>query len=831
MRTRFRELLLLALVCALISAEPIKKTTVKTTTENDFYDDYEDDKILFSEDKPCPRNCICTVSQGYRIAKCNRLELEVQKFGDDVSDLVIENARFPIELEDFIFKRLGLSKVSTIKIVNTTISSVSPKAFHGLNELYAVYLSGNNLRTLHPETFAKNKKLLMLTLSNNPLKFPAIDSDDYFLNSSSVQELYISNCNMQYIPKNSFIKTPTLMYLNVAGNNIYDIDQDAFKTLLDLEELDLGDNNLKSLPNDIFSKNSELATLHLTKNPIDTVYGLQATDLLTLNAGQTNIILVGPSMFNGMKYIASLNLSSNGIEKIHNQAFHKLGDLNYLDLSNNDLDFISNILIKKNNELEVFKIANNPNLKHLPENGFECGSEQFDVNQFDIYLFDASNCGLEEMYDNSLSTFTALSQINLSGNNIKSLSPKVLSYCPKLIEINLANNLLTTLDSKVFENNKELGKLNLQGNPIKALSIELFVSNRVLKWLDVSHCELTSLWENTKNKDSALLHNLNFLNISHNRINEVKQTEVETLEKLSTLDVSGNPLVCNREFENLMTWVNNKTILPTSNTVAIANLVKDNTYETDTYSWDSLSKKICGSVIKLPPPLPVVSDEEIWERIDKDEAGNFDLKDTLDDGKLLENPGFNIDEIKKIGDDSDDDNAEEEDDDDDDDDADYDDDMDLKVKLIEKPKKPIQFNENIDINVKLLDKLDELDENEYVPASVMNMDHGRYDYLWPIVIALLVAILLMVVIAKVVMVVFRRNRQVRYNSAIIAAMTQQARTKKDCGLIYQTLSEDLTGPATPKFQRYQPIPTVTVDSAATYESSPFHHKNVVPEAV
>lgn len=834
MRTRFREFILLVLVSALVAAETTNKT--KKTNDNDFYEDYEeDDKILFHEDKPCPRDCICAVSQGYRIANCNRLEVGTQKFGDDVSDLVIENAdpRFPIDLDDFIFKKLGLHKISTIKIVNSTIGYVSPKAFHGLTELYAVNLSGNKLRSLHPETFANNKKLLLLTLANNPLKFPARGSEDYFLNATSVQELDVSYCNMKYITKNTFKNMVALMYLNVAGNNLYDIDPEAFKNILDLEELDLGDNNLKTLPNDIFSENSELVTLHIPKNPIETVYGLQVSDLLTLNAGQTNIILIGPSMFNGMKYIANLNLSSNGIEKIHNQAFHKLVDLNYLDLSSNNLHFISNVLIKENIELEIVKISNNPHLKHLPENGFECAAEQFN-----IYRFDASNCGLEEIYDNSLSTFTALSQIILSDNNIKYISPKVFSFSPKLVEINLANNLLTTLDSKTFAKNKELGKLNLQGNPIKALSVELFISNPVLKWLDVSHCELTSLWENSKNKDKALLQNLNYLNISHNRINEVKIIEINTLSKLETLDINNNPLVCNREFENLMTWVNNNTIFPTTSAVSIANLARDAKGETSTYSWEFLTNKICGSkhISPAPPSIPAVSDEEIWERINKDEAGNFDLKDTLDDAKIAADTNtFNIDQIKKIDDysDNEDDNGDV-DDEDDDEDADYDEDMDLKVKLIEKPKKPAPLppvlKENVEIDVKLLDedKFSDREEEDYAHASVMDVEHGRYDYLWPILIAILVAILLMILAVKIVLFFCMRNRQMRYNSAIIAAMTQSGLSKNDCGLVYQPLSEDVGGPATPRLHRYQPL---SVSLTHTYETTPFHHKNVVPEAV
>lgn len=872
MGERSRELFLLLAVCALALSESVNKVADGNKKEDvdnflfqyDDFDAADDQEVLYNENRPCPRDCICTVSQGYRTAKCDRLEIGTQKFGDDITDLVIENAdpRFPIQLTDFIFKKLGLHQITTVKIVNSSIDFVAPNAFYGLPNLYAVNLSNDRLKVLHPETFAHNKKLVLLTLAHNPLKFPAPESQDYFLNTSSIQELDISYCNMKYIAANTFTNMPGVMYLNLAGNHLSSMDPNTFKKLLDLEELDLSDNDLKPLPDDIFSENNELATLHISRNPMDTVYGLQISDLLTLNAGQTNIRFVGPSMFNGMTYIANLNLSGNHIEKIHNQAFHKLVELNYLDLSYNDLDFISNILIKENIELDIFKISNNPKLKKLPAEGFECS-----VDQFNIYLFDASHCGLEEIYDNSLRTFSALSVLNLSNNEIKSIGTKVFTMCPKLVEINLSYNHLTTLDPKVFEKNNELGKLYLQGNPLKVLNAEVFVHTPMITYLDMSHAELTSLWKADKNRSPTLLSNLTFLNVSHNRITEIKQTELDHLNKLNALDISNNPLACSHDFENLMTWLSKRKVSPNSSgSSSIANLGKD-AKEDDfgTYSWEFLTRKTCGSAAVVHPvePLPSVSDEEIWERIDTDSEGNFDLKNTLDDndGKVAapKNDIFldndMIDDQAKDGDDGDDDDDaaddDDEEDDEDDDDAseDYDgdeDDVDLKVKLIEKNNtKPLpQINDitplpidDVQINIKLLEKEISKDVSTatlYLSASTeTEEEHGHYGYLWPVSIAILGALLLLLVIAKVVMLACtKRPKQVRYNSAILAA-SQLGRTKKDCGLVYQQLTEDLVGPTTPKLNRYTPLHSVTVNASnvQSYESSPFHHSNIVPEAV
>ncbi|XP_059048038.1 leucine-rich repeat-containing G-protein coupled receptor 5 [Achroia grisella] len=867
MGARSRELILLLAVCALALGDSVNKTAAgnKKIESDDFIEQYEDydagqeQEVLFNEDKPCPRDCLCTVSQGYRIAKCNRLEIGTQKFGNDITDLVVENAEYPIVLTEQIFKNLGLHQVATIKIVNSTIESVDPGAFRGLEELYALTLSNNQLKRLHPNTFVENKKLLLLTLSSNPLKLPPTGSTDYFLNASTVQELILSNCNIQYISANTFQSMPGLMYLDLSKNQLSGMDADTFKKLLDLEEIDLSDNIIKSLPDYIFSENTELATLHIDRNPIDSVYGLLMSELLTLTAGQTNMKFIGPSMFNGMKYIANLNLSGNNIEKIHNQAFHKLVELNYLDLSYNNLTFISNVLIKENIELDVFKISNNPKLKQLPKDGFNCSADQFN-----IYAFDASNCGLEEIHNNSLMTFTALTTVNLSGNKIQSLSNKVFSFCPKLVEINLAYNMLWFLDVKIFQNNEELSKLYLQGNPLKVLSAEVFVKTPSLTLLDISNADLTTLWKEDKNLPKELLSNLNFLNISHNRISELKESEIVSFEKLRTLDVTNNPLTCSHEFENLMIWLSKHNVSPSSNKASVANLGDANDKDDDTtYSWEFLSRKTCSNAnfLHAVEPLPAISDEEIWERINKDDVDDFDLKNSLGDISLAEDETKNKLSADKNIDDEDVNNN---DDDDDEDDADEDDgdedtdgdeegdenseeeydDVDIKVKLFEKEstvkptlsKAAIETTEKekIKINIKLLenDVYDDLAPETYKQASVIN-DHGHYDYLWPMLISILCVLILLIVIAKVVMVLCKkRTKQMRYNSAIIAAMTQPGRTKKDCGLVYQQLSEDLTGPATPKLNRYAPLHNVTVNASnMSYESSPFHHSNIVPEAV
>lgn len=794
------------------------------------YDDDERDEVLFSEDKPCPRDCVCTASMNARIAHCSRLEVGTQKFGDDITGIVIENVdkKHPLVLTGMMFRQLGLHQITSVKVSNSVIASISPLAFKGLHELYSVNLTGNSIQKIDPEIFAFNSKLSLVDLSDNPL---TIDPNTPFLNSSSIQELEIARCGLKDISKNALTKLTNLMYINLSGNKLQELDRTVFSKLRILEEVDMSENSLESIPEDLFMDNFEMTTLRLRGNPISSVIGVQINELLTIDLSMAKISTVGPSMFNSMTLVSNLNLSSNGIRKIHNQAFHQLTSLNYLDLSNNNLDFISDQLIKENLQLDVLKIARNPFLKSLPEEGFACSSEQFN-----IYLFDASGCSIEKISDNFLKTLPALSQILLSHNKIKSIG-SALQKSSRLVEIDLSYNSLTILAKDTFSMNKDLGKLNLAGNPLTTLSADLFVSNTILTWLDVSSCHLNSLWGTNGVSSGLIMKDLHFLNASNNNIKSINYKELQTISKLFTLDITQNPLECNTEFQTLMTWLGDHGVLPSATDLLSSQMVLDKKVGDLRQKWEFLAKQVC------PTNIMPVSGEKLETETDEEKARMASIIKKINETPLVDiNGDYIVDE---------------------DEEDDYDDEGDDILSIPYKEPKIItkesgvkilddlpKIYENIDHNkieipfVKEINEesiiakemFDELEEEKRMYGdrylTYLELDSGYKQYVLPLLLTVILSAVMMIVMIKAIKHCFG-PRNIGYKSAVLSINTPSVgRGKKDCGLVYQPLSEDLSGPKTPIISRQflgaiQPSKGTDI----SYKSSPFHHSNITPEHV
>ncbi|XP_049842068.1 uncharacterized protein LOC126292235 [Schistocerca gregaria] len=171
-----------------------------------------------------------------------------------------------------------------------------------------------------------------------------------------------------------------------------------------------------------------------------------------------------------------------------------------------------------------------------------------------------------------------LEDVILVRNDIMSLEQDVFTHLKSVKRLNLAYNKIRSLPKGIFRDNQELQELVLSGNPLHFTSDtakELLRNNAKLRVLLIRKCKLEDL-------ETGLLQsasNLEWLDLSHNRISKFPLEFIQNCTKLSylglaynkfrvfssdmfyqrggslaTLDVEGNPWHCDCDLLPLASW-------------------------------------------------------------------------------------------------------------------------------------------------------------------------------------------------------------------------------------------------------------------------------------
>lgn len=370
--------------------------------------------------------------------------------------MVNVSPKYPIILGASFFKLVGLEHVSSIKIVNSFIANIHPKAFEGLTELFSVNLTNSDITILHPDTFAENRKLKILSLDANDLsqmQQNVAPFNTYMLKSPSVEELSLSRCNLRNMLPTAFNRLENIVFINLANNDLQSLPPNLFDKVTNIEELDLSSNKISNLPKDIF-QNTSLAILTLKYNKITSKLDFATSEIQKLDLSFNNISNIDNMMFNKLTGLTTLILKGNGIKKIHQASFFELKNLRQIDLSYNDLEQVSSTLFLANKELDIIRLNDNNRLKSLPLEGFSCES-----GNFNIYLFDLQNCDISELGDDTFKNMPRMTSLNLAWNNIDTLNKEFFKNMSKLIELNLSNNVISELDNLTFLHIRNLKKV------------------------------------------------------------------------------------------------------------------------------------------------------------------------------------------------------------------------------------------------------------------------------------------------------------------------------------------------------------------------------------
>ncbi|KAG7500042.1 trophoblast glycoprotein-like [Solea senegalensis] len=231
-----------------------------------------------SSPSPCPARCEC--SEAAHTVKCVSKDLRTIPTG-------IPGYTRNLFVTGNQIRRIGpesfreLENVTNLSLSNNRISEVESHTFAGLRSLRSLDLSNNQLAIIHPEAFTvQNESLQELNLSRALYNHSSVmDLATSFRWSSlaTLKVLDLSHNNLIFLPSRIFSHLSSLRRLQLSNNSLVAIHNATFLGLDRLEELDLTLNALRTVPEEGLLELDSLptATLLLGENPFTCTCGIE----------------------------------------------------------------------------------------------------------------------------------------------------------------------------------------------------------------------------------------------------------------------------------------------------------------------------------------------------------------------------------------------------------------------------------------------------------------------------------------------------------------------------------------------------------------------------
>lgn len=355
----------------------------------------------------------------------------------------IQNINFslPISLHslDFSFNAIasikhdtfsGMNELNTLKLNDNALDAFPAGLCDTLENLYEINLQRNKINFLTNQTFAFNNKLKVVNLAENRISgveataFVAENIEHLNLAHNKIQvinftiprrikRLDLKHNNISQINDNSFFNASELEELFLNNNALKYIPTKLFKFLNNIKYINFQENNLSMLPGELFNSNGNLnLTLILTHNKISFVnnetFPLHGITYLYIQHNQlTNLNFQLPVT------LIHLNLSSNLISTLKNDSFNGLTNLERLWLHNNLLRNIPAGFFKPLYNLKNLYLANN-------KIAIKFGVTFAGLNN--LISLDISNNSLSRLQDYFFFDLKSLVSLDISNNFLNSFA-------------------------------------------------------------------------------------------------------------------------------------------------------------------------------------------------------------------------------------------------------------------------------------------------------------------------------------------------------------------------------------------------------------------------
>nr|XP_039262859.1 protein artichoke-like [Styela clava] len=318
--------------------------------------------------------------------------------------------------------------LNTLNLRGNQLTDVPKRSLSYLPLLHNFFLANNNIERLLPRTFESMVNLRHLDLSGNWL---------------------------EQFSQNAFVGLHQLTHLNLSGNNIAALSASSLRNLNSVIVLDLSDNNIAKIHQNALTHTSFLEILNISRNKLEEIqigHSGETGRLLILDLSMNKFSSIPTGSLSGMKQLDELYLQKNKIRNIEKGAFESMTKLKTLILSKNVFASIPESAAWKGlKSLQKISLAGNV------------------IHSLNDDLF-----GTKHKPDNS--EMQAITNIDLSKNNISEIGSDVFSAMVVLQTLNLERNYITRIPGDAFSFNPILEELYLGSNHLQMPNFSWFAS-------------------------------------------------------------------------------------------------------------------------------------------------------------------------------------------------------------------------------------------------------------------------------------------------------------------------------------------------------------------
>ncbi|KAG8296038.1 axis elongation [Homalodisca vitripennis] len=436
-------------------------------------------------------------------------------------------------------------------------SSLDDRSFAHLTRLRELILESCKLGKWPSGVLAGLRDLRNLTVRTRNTDWPTMSLEiaaDSFSPVRQLERLDLSSNNIWSFPDNVFCPMTNLVSLNVSRNRLQDVGDLGFREktpppqplistqdeatdpgpdgrpapvpcTMDIQTLDTSWNHFVLMPNNGFSALRRLKELYIHDN---------------------EIAMVSERALAGLKVLQIFNLSNNKVVALPSELFRDCADVvKEIYLQNNSISVLSPGLFAELNQLLALDLSRN----HLTSAWINGGTfSDLSYNKFtylDAYalnglyvlsLISLDNNILEGIHPDAFRNCTGLQELNLSGNQLKSV-PLALRDLRILRTVDLGENLITSLDDPGFHGMTNLYGLRLIGNQLTNISKDTFSDLPSLQILNLARNKISKVENGAFDSNT----NLQAIRLDANLLTDINGLFTE-VSSLLWLNISDNRL-------------------------------------------------------------------------------------------------------------------------------------------------------------------------------------------------------------------------------------------------------------------------------------------------